>query len=251
MMKIESEIYLSIIIPAYKSADILRKNIPVLLTYLKDKSYSYEVIIVDDGSNDGGKTEIAAKDLGCRFLKNAVNMGKGAALRNGMLNAYGKFRIFTDADIPYKTDVIDKFLHYLDFKEFHMVVGDRTLIDSSYFGEITFMRSLGSRIFSTMVGKFVTTGVYDTQCGIKGFRDEVAEDLFSTSRLKGFTIDVELFYIAFKRNYDVKRLPVLLQSQDGKSVNVFQHGIIMLFDLPFIVLNYYKGKYKKANGESK
>jgi hypothetical protein len=140
--------------------------------------------------------------------------------------------------------VIDRFLHYLDFKEFHMVVGDRTLVDSSYFNDISYVRSFGSKIFSSIVGKFIATGMYDTQCVIKGFRAEAANDLFKVSRIKGFTIDVELFYVAFKRNYDIKRLPVTLQSVDGKSVNVFRHGFMMLFDLPIIVLNHYRGKYK-------
>ena len=243
----QNDTYLSIIIPCYRSAGVLRKNLPVLLNYLKNKTYLYEVIIVDDGSNDKGDTEIVALEFGCRFVKNPVNMGKGAALRNGMLNATGKFRIFTDADIPYKTSVIEKFLHYLDFKEFHMVVGDRTLIDSSYFRDVPFLRSFGSRLFSSIVGKFITTGIYDTQCGIKGFTAETAADLFGVSKINGFTVDVELFYIAFKRNYDIKRLPVELQSRDGNTVNVFTHGMSMLFDLPFIIINKYKGKYEKRS----
>ncbi|MBX9851833.1 MAG: glycosyltransferase [Cytophagaceae bacterium] len=241
----QGDTYLSIIIPSYRSVEVLRKNLPVLFDYLKKQTYTYEVIIVDDGSDDKGETERVALESGCRFVKNPVNMGKGAALKNGMLHAKGKFRIFTDADIPYKTNVIEKLLHYLDFKEFHMVVGDRTLTNSSYFRDVPFLRSFGSRLFSNIVGKFITTGIYDTQCGIKGFRAEIAEDLFGVSRIKGFTIDVELFYIAFKRNYDIKRLPVELQSQDGNSVNVFRHGMSMLFDLPFIIINKYKGKYEK------
>lgn len=237
------EIYLSVIIPSFKSSEPLEKNLPVLLSFLKEKKFSWEVIIVDDGSDDGGKTESVAKKFNCRLLNNPKNMGKGAALRNGMLNANGKFRIFTDADIPYEIDVLDKFLHYLDFKEFDLVVGDRTLKDSSYFENISPLRNTSSKIFSSFVGKFITTGIYDTQCGIKGFREAVAKDLFSVSRINGFTIDVEIFYIGYKRNYDIKRLPVKLRSQDGNSVSVLKHGILMLLDLTSIIRNYYNGKY--------
>jgi dolichyl-phosphate beta-glucosyltransferase len=238
--------YLSIVIPSYKSSGPLENNLPLLINFLSKKEFSWEIIIVDDGSEDGGKTESVAKKFNCVFLKNPVNQGKGAALRNGMLHANGVFRIFTDADIPYETDVIDKFIRYLDFKEFDLVVGDRTLHESSYFEDISPLRNFGSRFFSSIVGKFITTGVYDTQCGIKGFRGSVADDLFSVSRIKGFTIDVELFYISFKRNYDVKRLPVRLRSQEGNTVNVIKHGLLMLYDIFVIIINYYKGRYKKA-----
>lgn len=237
--------YLSIIIPSYKSAEPLDKNLPVLLDFLYQKDFTWEVVIVDDGSNDNGSTKTIAQKYNCLYLENPKNLGKGMALRNGMLNSCGYFKIFTDADIPYRTEVLEKIIKYLDFKEFDMVVGDRTLRESSYFENISPIRNLGSRIFSSIIGKFITTGVYDTQCGIKGFRSEVANDLFSTSRINGFTIDVELFYIAFKRNYDIKRIPVQLRSTDGKSVNVIKHGLMMLLDIPFIISNFYRGRYKK------
>jgi dolichyl-phosphate beta-glucosyltransferase len=241
------KIYLSVVIPSYKSSEPLENNLPLLVNFLSKKKFIWEIIIVDDGSEDGGKTEAIAKKFNCAFLKNPVNQGKGAALRNGMLHANGLFRIFTDADIPYETDVIDKFVRYLDFKEFDLVVGDRTLHESSYFDDISPLRNFGSRFFSSIVGKFITTGVYDTQCGIKGFRGTVADDLFSVSRINGFTIDVELFYISFKRNYDVKRLPVNLRSQEGNTVNVVKHGLLMLYDIFVIIINFYKGRYKKTN----
>ena len=235
--------YLSIIIPSYKSAVPLEKNLPVLLDFLHRKKFTWEVIVVDDGSNDGGKTEAVGKKYNCRFLNNPVNMGKGAALRNGMLHAKGAFRIFTDADIPYETVVLDTFIHHLDAEKFNMVVGDRTL-NTNYFESIPRFRRIASRIFSSLVDKLITTGTYDTQCGIKGFRGACADDLFSVSCINGFAIDVELFYIAFKRQYKIKKLAVELRSQDGKSVKVLPHGLLMLLDIPVIILNSLKGRYK-------
>ena len=243
-----SPIYLSIIIPSYKSALVLQKNVSLLLKYLGQQSYSYEVIVVDDGSNDNGLTESIAKKLNVSFLKNKKNLGKGGAVRYGMLNAKGKYLIFTDDDIPFEFTAFEKILHYLDFKEFDMAVGDRTLPESSYFKEIQVSRKIGSRIFSFIVGRFITGGWYDTQCGMKGFRAVIAKDIFERCKINGFAMDVEIFYLALKRNYDIKRLSVRLRSQEGKSVNMVKHGMFMFFDLLRILYYQFSGKYSKKQG---
>jgi len=240
-------IHLSIIIPSYKNAAVLENNLPYLFDNLQKSNYSYEVIVVDDGSNDEGKTKDVAAKFKCVYILSEQNKGKGSAVRIGMQNAKGRFRIFTDADIPYQFENLNDMLYTLDAKEFDMVVGDRTLKDSSYFTEIKTSRSIGSKVFSFVVGKFIAGGRFDTQCGLKGFRDTVADDLFRVARINGFTLDVELFYIAHKRKYNIKCIPVKLRSSEGNSVNVLLDGIKMLFDLPKIVFNFYTRKYTKVN----
>lgn len=237
---------LSIIIPSYKSANILRNQLPGFLSYLNNNyKNNFEVLIIDDGSDDNGETKKVAEELGCRFYANAVNLGKGAAVKNGMLNAVGEYRIFTDADIPFEYSNIDNFYTYLCQKEFDVVIGDRGLPESKYFNEISKKRKLGSNIFTFFVGRFVTTGIPDTQCGLKGFKAKVAEDIFSKACINGFAFDVEAIYIALKRNYDIKRLPVVLRSTEGSSVSLLKHSLGMLRDLLKIKLNHIKGKYNK------
>lgn len=236
---------LSLIIPSFKGAAIIRNNVPGFITYLQQKNISFEIIIVDDGSKDNGATEKVAKDLDCLFFENTKNLGKGAAVRKGMLHAKGDFRIFTDVDIPFEFEAFERFINYLDAKEFDVVVGDRTLPGSSYFTEIPTLRKIGSSVFSFIVGRFVAGGHFDTQCGMKGFRSKVADDLFVVGKINGFAFDVELLYISLKRNYDIKRLPVVLRCQEGSSVNVMLHGIGMLFDLLKIKWNQVSGKYNK------
>lgn len=242
--------YLSVVIPSYNSAAVLKNNIPYLQRYLQTKGFDYEILVVDDGSSDGGETQKAAEQLGCSYIKNPANMGKGAAVRNGMRHAKGAYRIFTDADIPFHSEAFDTFLKYLDFKEFDLVIGDRTLDGSSYFGEISKARRLGSTWFSFIVGRFVAGGMFDTQCGMKGFRGAIADDLFSVGRINGFAFDVELIYIALKRNYDIKRLAVSLRSQEGSSVSMLKHSLRMVLDLFRIKLYHMRGKYEKAGKPS-
>jgi dolichyl-phosphate beta-glucosyltransferase len=237
-------VYLSVIVPSYDSAGILEKNLPVLLTYLQKQDYTWEVIVVDDGSKDMGATEAVCRKLNCIFCSNAKNMGKGAAVRTGMKVAKGLFRIFTDADIPYELDAIGTMLRYLDFKEFQVVIGDRNLKGSLYLEEISGLRKFTSVFFTRFVGTIVTANFFDTQCGLKGFRGDVADFIFKHARINGFAFDVELLYIALKQNFEIKRIPVRLSNQEKSTVKVLQHGITMFFDLFKIKINNVKGYYK-------
>ncbi len=235
---------LSIILPAYNCSEVLSIRVPVLQDYLLNLEISHEIVIADDGSKDGGATQKVAKALGCVYVANPSNVGKGEALRVGMGKARGRFRICTDADVPYELETIERFLWYLDHKQFHFVTGDRTLEGASYFEQVPLSRRAGSRLMSFFVGRFFASGWYDTQCGIKGFRDHVADDLFGVSRINRFAIDVELLYLALKRNYDIKRLPVKLEFQGKSSVRPIRDGLQILVDIAHIRKNQMMGRYR-------
>jgi dolichyl-phosphate beta-glucosyltransferase len=239
---------LSVVIPSYKGAGVLRAQLPRLVEWLEARKIAYEVIVVDDGSDDRGATKQVADESGCKYIGLATNSGKGAAVRAGMQAATGQYRMFTDADIPFELDAIDRFLVYLRDKEFDVVIGDRRLPESRYFSRITGARKLASDLFTFFVGRFVTTGFSDTQCGIKGFTARAAEDLFSVTRLDGFAFDVEVLYVALKRNYDIKRLPVHFRStHDESSVSLTKHGPGMLIDLFRIKGNHLRGSYDRKH----
>ena len=236
---------ISIILPTYKGSAILEKQLPLLLSFLKTLSEEVEVIIVDDGSQDNEETKNIAEKYACKYLENVVNSGKGASVRKGVLASKGDYIIFTDVDIPFTYESLQNFYHYLSFKEFDVVIGDRTLPESEYFEDISKMRKFGSAVFTFIIGRLVTTGMFDTQCGLKGFRRDVALDLFTVSRINGFAFDVELLYISLKRNYDIKRLPVVLRSTEGSSVRLLKHGIIMIKELLMIKWNHVRKRYNK------
>jgi dolichyl-phosphate beta-glucosyltransferase len=238
-------ITLSLIIPCFNSNTVIKKQLPVLLLFLNKKNISYEILIVDDGSKDGSELKLIAEQNQCIYIRSQKNKGKGASIRKGVSEAKGKFILFTDADIPFEYEAIDIILNYLDAKEFHLAIGDRTLETSSYFTNIPFSRKIGSSVFTFFVGRFVTTGMNDTQCGLKGFRREAAKDIFGVSRINGFAFDVEAIYIAMKRNYDIKRIPVKLRNQDGSSVSLLRHALPMIIDLFSIKWNHVRGYYNK------
>jgi dolichyl-phosphate beta-glucosyltransferase len=236
---------ISIIIPCYNSFHALETNLPYLIHFCSEKKYDVEFLIVDDGSQFPSQVSELANQFKCQFLHYPENKGKGFAVRYGVKHSKGDIIIFTDSDIPFEGEAIVTSLYYLDFKEYDLVVGDRGLKESNYFEKVTSKRRFGSGFFTFIVGRFVTTGFSDTQCGFKAFKREIALDLFSKSTINGFAFDVELIYISLKRNYDIKKIPVILRSQDGNSVSVLKHGLIMLVDLFKIKLNHLKGLYNR------
>jgi glycosyltransferase involved in cell wall biosynthesis len=244
-------VHLSIVLPCYRGARYLDANLRRLHAWLADhreRVGEHEVLLVDDGSPDGTAEVAEATGLPVRVLRLPVNRGKGAAVRAGMRAATGEFRIFMDADMPFDFAILERMLHYLEFKEFDVVVGSRVARGTSYAAPGPGVRRLASRVFSSFVGRLVVTGVPDTQCGIKGFRGEVADYLFSQARVDNFAFDIELLYLAFKNGFDVKGLPVQLAVEQASTVRVVQHGLVMLWEVLRLPLRYYSGAYTMMPG---
>lgn len=242
-------VHTSLIIPCYRDAALLRENFGVLRDHLEKSGRTFEVILSDDGTDDGS-VETFAQEQGLTYLRSDVNQGKGAAVKKGMLAATGNYRLFTDADIPFEPKVIDDIIRGLD-EGYDMVAGDRTLDESTYYGMIRQEREWGSKVFRFIAGRLVAGGMYDTQCGIKGFRAEAAKELFGLSRIKGFAFDVEIYYLALKKAMGIHKIPVVLRSNRNSSVSVIRHGIGMIIDLFVIVGNYYRGLYGPRRYASK
>jgi dolichyl-phosphate beta-glucosyltransferase len=171
------------------------------------------------------------------------NRGKGAAVRRGMLDAKGAYRFFMDADLPFDLSALPEMLRYLDAKEFDVVIGKRNPRQLAPFEKRSRLRRLASAVFTEITSRVVVTGIRDTQCGFKGFRAEVAEYLFSQSRVDRFAFDVEILYLAYKNDLDIKRVPVRLVSEDHSTVSVLRDGARMVFDIGLLPWRYYTGGY--------
>jgi dolichyl-phosphate beta-glucosyltransferase len=237
-----SDLPLSIVLPAYNAAGFLRTSLELLRERRKGWPAS-EVIVVDDGSRDATAAvaqEFAGEGVVC---VSQPNRGKGGAVRAGMLKARGDYRIFIDADLPYELDIVDRMIRYLDFKEFDIVIGSRHVPGAHFDVKLSLPRKVASAIFTAFVTRLMVTGVIDTQCGIKGFRAAAAERLFRLSVLDGFTFDVEILYLAYKLNLDVKRLPVVQVRDEPSTISLPRQSLRMVADLLSIPLRYYRGGY--------
>jgi dolichyl-phosphate beta-glucosyltransferase len=226
---------ISVVLPCYRGAELAKRSVTALSSALKRAGTSWEIIVVDDGGGDFAPDEWSGLQH-VRLIQSPVNRGKGFAVREGMLAARGDVRIFTDVDLPYGVDLIPVIADYLR-QGFHVVLGDRTLPGASYRQAIGWLRRAASATFTMLVGTMVTGGFFDTQCGLKGVRGDVADALFPLLRVNRFAFDVELVYVALKHRLDIKRIPVRLLNNETSSVRLLRDSSQGVVDVLSIKVN--------------
>lgn len=232
----------SVVLPCYRAAPLALRSVAELKDSLEGMPFSWEIIVVDDGGGDF-PPDAFADESDVTLVRLPANRGKGAAVSAGMRGARGRVRIFTDADLPYDPELIPVIVSYIQDRGFHLVIGDRTLSGSSYTLKLGATRRVLSAVFSMFVGTMVTGGFFDTQCGLKGMRADVAEALFALSRIEGFAFDVELVYLALAYGADIKRVPVRLLRNETSSVRVWRDSLRGAFDVLRIKYNQLRGYY--------
>lgn len=237
--------HLSLVIPAYNEEARLGPTLEAVIAFLAEKPYRSEALIVLDGCTDG-TAELARRYEGfhgachLRVLDCPQNRGKGACVRDGMLEATGQYLFFTDADLSYPLHQIDTFLDAL--------VLDGGLAIASRDTSIVKYQAPARRLITYMSRKVMNhlfvPGIRDTQAGFKGFTRAVAQDLFRVQRLNRFGFDAEILHVAYMRGYAIQALPVEWVDVPGSKVVPVRDIALMAADLARIVINRLLGRYR-------
>ncbi len=240
--------YLSIIIPAYNEEKRLPSTIREISSYLKDKDYSYEILVVNDGSTDktaevvrGMTTEIK----GPKLIEDEENKGKGGVVKQGMLEAKGKYRLFTDADNSTSIDHIERMWPLFN-EGFNIVIGTRDSKDAPGAKQAVpqsfIKRSLGN-IGNLLIQLIAVPGIWDTQCGFKAFTDQLAESVFPKQKIDRWGFDIEILFLSRMLGYKIGIIPVNWVNDPDSKVSL--KGYLQVFKELFQVrLNQLKGVYK-------
>jgi dolichyl-phosphate beta-glucosyltransferase len=237
---------LSIIIPAYNEQARLPSTLQTVTQYLAAREWSFcEILVVDDGSNDGtvAAAEVYAKQgHPVRILKNPGNRGKGYAVRNGMLDAKGEWLLFSDADLSTPIEEFEK-LYAATGATIPIAIGSRAL-DRSLIGvHQSQFRERAGQVFNFVMRAALGLDIHDTQCGFKLFRRDAAQAIFSRQKLERFSFDAEILFIARKLGYRAVEVPVRWNNVEGTKVSMW-NGAQSFFDLVTIRSNAARGNYR-------
>lgn len=221
---------LSIIIPAYNEETRIKKSLNKAIEYYEKQDYSYEIIVVDDGSKDATVSVLNNYHPKVRAIPLGKNLGKGAAVRKGMLSANGKIRLFSDADFSTPVYETEKLLGKINSGA-DICIGSRALDRSMVKEHQPFYREFMGKTYNKIVQFLVFKGITDTQCGFKAFTQEAAEKIFTQAKINGFSFDVEILFLAKKFGYKVEQVPVEWYNDERSTVHPVKDSLMMIWEL--------------------
>lgn len=250
MTGIPSSPWLSVIIPAYNEERRLPATLEKLQAYLSRQPFSHDVWVVDNGSTD--RTADLVRDFARRYsplhLEQISARGKGVAVRSGMLLARGKYRFLCDADLSMPVEEFERFYPPL-LAEADIAIGSREVAGARRFHEPVF-RHVTGRVFSLAVKLLVMRGFEDTQCGFKCFQGSAADYLFSRQRFNGWSFDVEVLYLARRRGFRIREVPVSWYYQSDSRIRIANDSLQMFLDLIRIRWFDIRGMYANPNPQA-
>lgn len=202
--------FLSVVIPAYNEEARLPTTLIAMDKHLSTREYSYEILIVNAASSDKTR-EISEKFAttlkNVRVMHMQKSLGKGDAVKQGMLEARGNYRLFTDADNSTSVDHFDAMLPF--FKEgYEVVICSRQMKGSKLIPPQPWYKQLLGRFGNLYIQALVLPGLWDTQCGFKAFTEDAAKAIFPLIRIDRWGFDVEVLALAKRLGYRIKQIPV-------------------------------------------
>lgn len=247
--------FLSVVVPCFNEEQNIRQGaLDEVAGYLRKQKYSWEVLIVDDGSTDVSRDLIKEFIASNKhfYLKENRHQGKAKTVISGMLVANGEYILFSDLDQATPIKELEKMLPW--FREgYDIVIGSRK---SRRTGAPLLRRLMGPG-FMLVRNLILGLGkLEDTQCGFKIFKNQIARDVFNRLKLyqtqKEFSgsrvtagFDVEVLFIALKSGYKIKEVPVEWHYVDTRRVSPVIDSLDALRDILVIRLNSLRGEYDK------
>jgi dolichyl-phosphate beta-glucosyltransferase len=205
-------IFLSVVVPAYNEAERLPRTLRRLHEYLSASAFSYEIIVVLDGPIDNTREvlqSITGEISRLRVIDRENNRGKGFTVKEGLLAASGKIRLFTDADNSTDIAHIEQMCPLFE-QGCDLVIASRNSKDACGAKQIVaqpFYRLFFSRAGNFLVRQLVMKGIWDTHCGFKAFRPDAAKKIFALAQIDGWGFDIEVLALARILNYRIGIIP--------------------------------------------
>jgi dolichyl-phosphate beta-glucosyltransferase len=237
--------HLSVVVPAYNEETRLPGTLAAWASYLGRQTYSWEIVVADDGSRDrtaDAADAFASSHPGVRVVRLPANRGKGGAVREGVNAARGQVILFADADLGIPAAFTAAALAVIEGGA-DVATGERSLrrYASEERSATRLLAGLAVQVSRRALG---LTFVRDSQCGFKAFRRAAADEIFRRATIDSFAFDIELLYLARRLGYRVRPFAVEMAFRAGSTFDVRKHLPRFLADIARMRLNALRGHYR-------
>lgn len=243
-----SDTYLSVIVPTYNEAGRIGKALERMNHYLSQAGFTSEIVVVLDGPTDASLDVVqrfAHENGRLKIIDHGENRGKGYTVREGMLKASGRIRLFADADNSTDIAHFDK-MKPLFGQGYDVVIASRNPKDAPLAEQVVpqpaYKRAIG-QLGNRIVQAVAVPGIWDTQCGFKAFTAEAAERIFTQTTVERWGFDIEVLALARALNYRIGIIPAHWINDDRSHVRPFDY-LRVLADTFHVRRNFLAGKYQ-------
>jgi dolichyl-phosphate beta-glucosyltransferase len=237
----------SIVIPAYNEKARIGKTLERVLECVHDFGWNAEILVINDGSTDNTADIIqgyAAENPILRLINNPGNHGKGYSVRNGMLQASGEIVMFTDADLSAPMEEAELLFAAIR-NGADIAIGSRWLERKRQTIHQPLYRQFFGRCFNAVTRTVMGLPFADTQCGFKASKRQAAQSVFQVQRIERWGFDPEILFIALKRGYSIREVPVTWGHDERSRISYLKDGLKMLEEILYIRWNALTGVYSK------
>ena len=241
-------LFLTVVVPAYNEERRLQVTLEAIDRYCRNLHRPCEILAVDDGSSDGTARLIKQleRDIpSLRLVSYGQNRGKGYAIRTGVLQAAGRFVLFSDADLSTPIEEMDRFLPLLIAGK-PVVVATRKHPDARIMIPQSVFRTSMGKGFTWISNLLLGMRLTDFTCGFKAFHQNAARRIFEHQLIDRWAFDSEILFLARKFGYEIAEVPVTWTNSEETRVFLPRDTVTSFTALLKIRWNSISGKYAEA-----
>lgn len=227
---INNKIYISIVVPVYNESKRI-DNLPKIVKFFENTGQRSEILIVNDGSTDNTFDKLInlQKKYSFKLISYKKNKGKGFAIKKGMLQAKGGYRLFMDIDLSTPLKEYNKFISY--FGNYDVIIGSRRTKGSNIVKHQPRIRESMGRVFTRVSQLILGLKLTDFTCGFKCFSAKSVKEIFSRQKIERWGFDSEILFLANKYGFSIKEIPVSWENNSSSRVKFPQDMIRSFWEL--------------------
>jgi dolichyl-phosphate beta-glucosyltransferase len=238
---------ISVVVPCFNEEKTIYQNIKRMAEYLQSRFNRFEIIAVNDGSIDNTLAELLKlkqEDFPLKIIDHKQNQGKGKVVRDGILGSQYDLVMFLDADLGIPIEELEKFVAEIE-NGYDIAIASRFVPGLKIKRPVRWHRKVMEKGFRLLRILIINDWqIKDTQCGFKVFKKDAAMNIFPKLTVNRFAFDAELIFVASKKKFKIKELPITLQNPPNSHVRIIRDPLNMTLDLIKIKVNHLKRKYK-------